>query len=151
MGILHSIILLVTLLFVLTTRGITLDIPTAIRNSRIDPSTIVPQPSTPSVPFPKNRKSHLERLRESWDRRPGSRESIQSAPASPVDIREWNTPPSSQGRFYSPSDDENVIHSDGDYPGVHTMGNSSQEYLIKGDSKEIMERYPTPTSDVAYE
>ena len=94
------------------------------------------------------------RLRENWDSRPASRESVQSAPASPAEVQgRWSSPPpSALSRFLSPSDDE-VVYSDGEITELPTLiRSSSTEDLTSADevSGEIVDRYPTPVSDGTY-
>src|ERR1700733_8351332 len=109
MSIAHSIMLLVTLLFVLTTRGVRLDFQTSI-GARGEFSTPISSPSLKRIHS--MLQAHQERSEilynradssgESMAMGPGFRtldsrgESIHSAPASPAGgLRAWNSPASS--------------------------------------------------------
>jgi hypothetical protein len=149
MSITHSVILLVTLIFVLTTRGITLDTPSPIRNTpKPDFQSPIVSPQS-FAPSPKVRRvstfDAYRRVREQWDGRPSSRESIQSAPASPAELQgRWNlAPPSALSRFLP---DEEVTHSDSEINEMRSF--SGTEDIGQED---IADRYPTPVSDGTYE
>src|SRR5436190_4849437 len=113
MSIAHSIMLLVTLLFVLTTRGVNLDFHSPIRNGIragfVSPGSL-PMRRISSAFLSQDHSdvertldptSELAKLRMSWHNLPPSRDSIQSAPAStPRVLRAWNSPPASSLNRY---------------------------------------------------
>src|SRR5271169_750273 len=102
MSIAHSVMLLVTLLFVLTTRGVSHDFHIPFRNgTRTDISSPVFSPrvkrrSSALLPQETERTpdptGELREVRSSWRSLPPSRDSVQSAPASPSRLlRHWNS------------------------------------------------------------
>ena len=124
--------LLVTLLFVLTTRGVTLDIHGTTRNGTARAEFASPISSPPmrrvsSAFLPSRDLSDTERtlnshrearkMKLNWRNLPSSRDSSQSAPASPPSlIRHWNSPlASSLNRYRPSSDDEEIQDSDNEY------------------------------------
>ena len=168
MSIAHSVMLFVTLLFVLTTRGVTLDIHGTTRNgtARADFSSPVSSPpmkrsssaflrfqdlsDTERTPG-SNREAHKMKL--NWRNLPPSRDSIHSAPASPPSlIRTWNSPPtSSLKRYHTSSDDEDTQDSDNDYAHLPStaLGKGSLEEFFETSKEEMVDDvgYPTPSSN----
>lgn len=122
--------LLVTLLFVLTTRGVSLDYRIVARNV---PRTDLSSPfSSPSSKFVNagtftvrergrregtpDSKAEFGKLSPNFRSLSNLRESVHSAPVTPSgSFRGWNTPSSSSlHRYLSPSDDEDMLRSDSD-------------------------------------
>src|SRR5271170_6559237 len=110
MSIAHSVMLLVTLLFVLTTRGVRLDFHTPTRGlTRADLSSPISSPQLKrddSIFLSLHRLTETERVpdhveeigrfRRNWRSLTPSRDSSRTAPASPPSLaRPWNTPPAS--------------------------------------------------------
>lgn len=160
--------LLVTLLFVLTTRGVTLDIHGITRNGTARAEFASPLSSPPmkrvsSAFLPSQDPSDTERtvnsngetpkMKLSWRRLPSSRDSSQSAPASPPSlIRHWNSPPaSSLNRDCTSSDDEEIQDSDNEYAHLPStaLGKGPLEKFFetsKADEGDDVD-YPTPSSN----
>jgi len=168
MSIAHSIMLLVTLLFVLTTRGVRLDFHTPTKNpTRAEFSSPISSPhlkredstflsprrlsETERVPYPAD---EIGKPRRNWRSLTRSRESSQSAPVSPPSLtRPWNTPPaSSLRRYHGESDGEDVQNSDGEYAdhlvASKQLGTRSMDNLFDLTDGARTDRvdYPTPSS-----
>jgi hypothetical protein len=148
--------LLVTLLFVLTTRGVTLDFHSVARNgTRADLSPPAASPQFRRIVAasrlqedPRSDREAYRKLKWTWDGLPPSRDSVQSAPASPASIpRRWNTPPTSiLNRYYSQSD-EDLPHEYNDLPTAALDPSSSEESLeATNEEVEKAADYPTPSS-----
>ena len=161
MGIAHTIILLVTLLFVLTTRGVTLDIQSA---GRLGVPTETPATSPvmnriSSAPL-LQREMHMERqlnlLPEHskrngrWERINASGESIQSAPASPAaGSRSWHSSHLSALNHYHNFSDTDI--SDNEYGNLTRdveEGSSLEDHGGADENVAEIADYPTPSSKV---
>jgi hypothetical protein len=164
MSIAHSVMLLVTLLFVLTTRGVSHDFHTPFRYAtRTDISSPLFSPplkrrgsallaqdrsETERTPDP---TGELRKIRSNWGSLPPSRDSTQSAPASPSRLlRHWNSPltPSSN-RDRSPSDEE-TRDSDDEYANLSSTAQargSLDELFGRNEGTVENNDYPTPLSN----
>ena len=152
MSIAHSIMLLVTLLFVFTTRGITLDVPLFGRNgSRNQLSLPITSPFKRPFSTSLSQPHHLDgdmdhsqlfRGRTRGTIRPSSVQSTRSAPASPITILDpCDSPPLSLlNRFETPSDDDQLAHSDSEVPT--TLRTDSEDFFDKPGETDCS----TPTS-----
>lgn len=157
MSIAHSIMLLVTLLFVLTTRGITLDFNTT---SRVGVRTDLPSPiSSPNLKRPSSMlfqpRDHrdadrlqtpvreLRSLEGNMREYQTSGEAVQSAPATPAgSSRTWNFSPSKSHLHANSEREDARIEQD-----FH-----AQDALLLEDTFSVSEMdnnsYPTPTSSL---
>jgi len=170
MSIAHSVMLLVTLLLVLTTRGVNLDfgigprlvtkrdipIPDESPNIRRPQSTVSPWQTKADAIM--NTQSDFVKRTRSFHSPNILRESIQSAPATPSGTqRAWTSPrPSSlsRGRHHYISEDEDTDNHGAIYDDTPTevwderpqSHDSINPKFINGDV-QIMEPqdYPTPT------
>jgi hypothetical protein len=163
MSIAHSIMLLMTLLFVLTTRGVRLDFHTAVRSGvRADLS---PPASSPSL---KRVHSMLQWQERSEVNKPSDSngqsltgngllnfesrsESVHSAPASPAGgLRTWNSPASSSLHRYATLRPPNTLAEFlVDTVESETLSdNESQDMFRSSGMEEEIEcqDYPTPSS-----
>jgi hypothetical protein len=163
MSIAHSVMLLVTLLFVLTTRGITLDFHRHGARAEWSPVSSPRMKRVRSAFSPLQDQSENEgvldqpnetpRMNLNWRNFPPSRDSVQSAPASPPSLlRHWNTPPaSSLNRFRTLPDDDNMQNSDSEYTHLSAagLGTGSFEQFFETTGEEGIEDldYPTPSSN----
>lgn len=168
MSIAHSVMLLVTLLLVLTTRGVNLDFGIVPRQSTRrdipipDDSPNVRRPQSTASPWQTkveaimNSQSDFVKRRRSLHS-PNIRESIQSAPATPSGTqRAWTSPrPSSLGRrhHYTSEDEDTDTHEvmyDDSQPEIwddRPQSQNSINPIYRNGVVQIMEPqdYPTPT------
>jgi hypothetical protein len=158
MSIAHSIMLLVTLLFVLTTRGITLDFNSAVRTGvRADihspvSSPTVKRPSSMLFAPPEHsdhegllpRIGDLRNLEGSIRGYQTSGEYVRSAPASPSGVsRAWNSSSSKhQIRPLSQHGDARVVKE------LQTEGDSLSEDRLSVTERDSEIDYPTPESSM---
>src|SRR5277367_255959 len=161
MSIAHSIMLLVTLLFVLTTRGVTLDLQSPSRMGILaeTPATSPVMDRAISGFLQQRERQEMERrlntspeygkLNRSWQRINVSGESIQSAPTTPAAVsRRWHSSGASAlNHYHTFSDTDN---SDTDYGEMarELGGESSLDHrgATDADAVEIAD-YPTPSSN----
>jgi hypothetical protein len=157
--------LLVTLLFVLTTRGVTLDIHGTTRNGTARAELTSPI-SSPPMKRGSSAFLHLSdtertvdsngearKMKLNWRNLPSSRDSSHSAPASPPSlIRHWNSPPaSSLNRDSTSSDDEEIQDSDIEYTDLPSsaLGKDPLEEFSETSKAEEGDdvNYPTPLTN----
>jgi hypothetical protein len=161
MSIAHSIMLLVTLLFVLTTRGVTIEIQSTSRTGipaetpatspTLDRpnSSILVQRDRLEMERRVNTSPEYRKVNRNWQRMNVSSDSIQSAPTTPAAVsRSWHSSGASAlNHYHTFSDTDN---SDNEYDELtrELGGESSREYreTTNEDAVEIAD-YPTPASN----
>ena len=168
MSIAHSLMLLVTLLFVLTTRGIAIDLHAPIRNptrsghsspgsfafgKRVNSPYL--QLQDPPGPRLTNREAH--KLKPPFRYLHLSGDSLRSAPATQCNfVRRLNSPPVSfmnRSRDFSGEDGQGSDIEDNDLQSAG-LGRGSQDEFLETSNKGTSEGtdYPTPPSnDELYE
>lgn len=157
--------LLVTLLFVLTTRGVSLDFYTPIRNGTradfLSPVSSPPMKRHSSAFLPQDQletertldpTGELRKLRLNWRNLPPSRDSVQSAPASPPSLLPpWNSlPASSANHNRTPSDEEETQEGDNESAHLPSRGfgrGSLDEFFGTNEERVEDVDYPTPSSN----
>src|SRR5271168_3764413 len=161
MSIAHSIMLLVTLLFVLTTRGVTIEIQSTSRTGipAETPATSPVLDRTNSGLLVRRDRLEMERrvstspeygkVNRNWQRMNVSSDSIQSAPTTPAAVsRSWYSSGASALNHYNTFSDTD--NSDNEYGELtrELGGESSLEYreTTNEGAVEIAD-YPTPASN----
>jgi hypothetical protein len=162
MGIAQSVMLLVTLLFVLTTRGVNLDYSASARagNGAGLPSPILsPHTRRASSAFPLPEKVEPQPIpdpinedrkwKPSWGALDRIKRTTHSAPATPaglIRIRD-STRASSLSRYQTASDEEDMTHSDLDYTELQLrIGQGSDDEFLETlpEGRFLATDYPTP-------
>lgn len=161
MSIAHSIMLLVTLLFVLTTRGVTIEIQSTSRTGipAETPATSPVLDRTNSSILVQRDRLEMERrvstspeygkVNRNWQRINVSSDSIQSAPTTPAAVsRSWHSSGASALNQYHTFSDTDNSDNEHDELTRELGGESSLEYreTTNEDAVEIAD-YPTPASN----
>lgn len=161
MSIAHSIMLLVTLLFILTTRGVTLEIPSVGRMA-FPTETPATSPfidrSNSGVLLQRERlemdrrlstSPEYRKLNRSWQGVNASGESSHSAPTTPAaPSRSWHSSAISALNHYHAFSDTDNSENEYDELTRDFDGDSSLSYRgIPNDSAVETADYPTPSSN----